>query len=156
MRILGKLSFAFLLYFCLMGLSIAIPAVHASPAGIQLSVRMLAVPQSGSAPTFQPNGTPHQANLSWTASTPVTGVTVAGYNVYRATTAGGESGAAINGTTLITGTSYIDATVVSGSTYFYKVEAQSSTGNQSVPSNEASGTVPQNPSGPTGCNAAMQ
>jgi hypothetical protein len=97
----------------------------------------------------QPNGTPHQTVLSWATSPPVTGVTVSGYNVYKSSTSGGESGTkAINGATLVSGTTYTDASVTPGATAYYVVEAQSSTGNQSVPSNEVSATTPNNPNPP--------
>ncbi len=73
--------------------------------------------------------------LSWTAST-TAGVT---YNVYRGTTSGGE------GTTPyaqgLTGTSYSDTKVTSHTTYYYKVTAINSAGQESVLSNEASATA---------------
>ena len=59
-----------------------------------------------------------QADLSWTAPS----ATVAGYNIYRGTTAGGESTTPINSTP-IAGTSYVDATALPGNTYYYVVKA---------------------------------
>jgi hypothetical protein len=60
------------------------------------------------------------ANLSWTAATG----TVTGYNVYRGTTAGGESTTPINGSPLsASATSYADTTAVGGNTYYYVVKA---------------------------------
>ncbi len=59
-----------------------------------------------------------QAALSWTAAS----ATVAGYNIYRGTTTGGESSTPINSTP-ITGTSYVDATALPGNTYYYVVKA---------------------------------
>src|SRR5262249_47566505 len=53
-------------------------------------------------------------NLSWTAPTGA-----ATYNVYRGTTAGGESTTPL--ATGVTTTSYSDTTAVNGTTYFYKV-----------------------------------
>ena len=47
-----------------------------------------------------------QINLSWTAPSG----TVSGYNVYRGTTPGGESGTPLNGGTLVTTTTYSDTT----------------------------------------------
>jgi fibronectin type 3 domain-containing protein len=74
-----------------------------------------------------------EIDLNWV--TPV-GVTVPSYNVYRATTAGGESATPV--ATATTGTTYADKTVVSGSTYFYIVTAL----NGAVAnSNEASATA---------------
>jgi Abnormal spindle-like microcephaly-assoc'd, ASPM-SPD-2-Hydin len=62
--------------------------------------------------------------LSWNASTS----SVAGYNVYRGTTAGAYS--RIN-SSLDATTSYTDNTVVSGTTYYYAATAVSSTGQES-------------------------
>ena len=49
-----------------------------------------------------------QINLTWTAP----GGTVTGYNVYRGTTPGGESSIPLNGSTLVTTTTYSDATIM--------------------------------------------
>ena len=58
--------------------------------------------------------------MSWTAATG----TITGYNVYRGTTAGGESTTPINSSPLsATATSYADATAVAGNTYYYVVKA---------------------------------
>jgi hypothetical protein len=62
-----------------------------------------------------------QAQLSWTAS-PSTGV--AGYNVYRATSAAGPF-AKVNGS-LVTASSYVDTTVTLGGNYWYRVRAVAS------------------------------
>ena len=98
----------------------------------------------------QPNGTPHQTTLNWTPGTSVTGVTVAGYDVFASATPGGETGTnAINGSTLISGTTYIDTAVTPGAQKCYVVEAKSTAGNLSKPSNEVCGTTPNNPNPPT-------
>ncbi len=58
--------------------------------------------------------------MSWTAATG----SVTGYNVYRGTTAGGESATPINSSPLpASATSYADPTAVGGSTYYYVVKA---------------------------------
>ncbi len=67
-----------------------------------------------------PDGTAHAA-LSWTAST-ATGV--AGYNVYRATAAGGPY-AKVNATPVV-GTSYDDTSATLGADYWYRVRAVAS------------------------------
>ena len=59
------------------------------------------------------------------------------YNVYRGTTAGGESATPL--ATGITGTTYNDTTAVNGVTYYYIVKAVNNTGT-SGPSNEVSAT----------------
>ncbi len=75
-------------------------------------------------------------DLSWTAPSG----TVSGYNIYRGTTAGGESTTPINATP-VTGTTFQDTTVIPSNTYFYVVEAVNTAGS-SVTSNEASATTP--------------
>jgi glycosidase/fibronectin type 3 domain-containing protein len=71
-----------------------------------------------------------QVSLSWTASSGATS-----YNVYRGTTAGGESGTPI--ATGVTGTSYANTGLTNGTTYYYKVAAVNSGGTSGY-SNEAS------------------
>jgi len=73
-----------------------------------------------------------QATLSWSAASGATS-----YNVYRGTTAGGESTTAI--ATGITTTSYTNTGLTNGTTYYYKVAAVNSSGTSSL-SNEASAT----------------
>jgi len=68
--------------------------------------------------------------LSWTGSTGA-----ASYNVYRGTTAGGESTAPI--ATGVTTTTYANTGLTNGTTYYYKVAAVNS-GGTSGQSNEAS------------------
>jgi Abnormal spindle-like microcephaly-assoc'd, ASPM-SPD-2-Hydin/Immunoglobulin domain/Immunoglobulin I-set domain len=78
----------------------------------------------------------HSATLSWTASSS----TVVGYNVYRSTTSG-SFGAPLNGS-LVSGVTYADTTVVSGTTYFYVTTAVDGSGNESVVSNEVQAVIP--------------
>jgi hypothetical protein len=67
----------------------------------------------------------YSVTLSWNPSTS----SVAGYNVYRGTTAGVYS--KLNGSLDAT-TSYVDGTVVSGATYYYAATAVSSSGQESA------------------------
>jgi large repetitive protein len=107
-------------------------------------------PGSGTAPdaptNLQITAATGQITLSWTASAGATN-----YRVFRGTTAGGE-------TILATapGTSFTDTSVVPGTTYFYFVEAVSTTAT-SVPSTEVSATppLPAMPSAPTGLTATF-
>lgn len=75
-----------------------------------------------------------QVSLAWKAS-----ATAATYNVYRGLEAGAESSTPV--ATGITGTSYTDTGVASGTTYFYRVAAVN-TGGISRKSNEVSVTLP--------------
>lgn len=82
-------------------------------------------------------GGSHAVDLAWNASvTPG----VAGYNVYRTTTAG--SGYVKINAALVTGTSYTDTTVSGGQTYFYVTTAVDSGNNESAFSNVAQAAVP--------------
>ena len=117
-----------------------------------LAMMAIAIPaQAQTTPTGLAAGSPaSKVNLAWTASTPVTGVTIAGYDVFRSTTSGGEAGTlALNGSTPITGTTFVDSTGTPGATYFYVISAQSTAGKLSAFSNEATATLPANPNPPT-------
>ena len=82
----------------------------------------------------------HKVTLSWTASTD----TVDGYNVYMAVNAPGtEKAPAVNGSTLITGTTYT-ATVPSPGVYEFVVTSVEN-GAESAHSPEVSATVPPFP-----------
>ena len=73
-----------------------------------------------------------QVALVWSSASGATS-----YNVYRGTSAGGESSTALAGS--LTGTTYTDTSVTNGTTYYYKVAAVDSGGTSGL-SNEASGT----------------
>ncbi len=73
-----------------------------------------------------------QVGLTWTAST---GATT--YNVYRGTSAGGESGTPV--VTGLTSTSYTNTGLTNGTKYFFKVAAVNLSGTSPM-SNEASAT----------------
>jgi Abnormal spindle-like microcephaly-assoc'd, ASPM-SPD-2-Hydin len=79
----------------------------------------------------------HCVDLSWTGSTS-SGVT--GYNIYRGATSSGPY-TQLN-SSLITGTSYTDSSVVAGQTYYYVTTAVNSSGVQSGYSNQAQAQVP--------------
>jgi predicted phage tail protein len=77
--------------------------------------------------------------LAWEA---VPDADVAGYRIYRSTTAGrGHQPVA---PALVTATTYVDANVRRGETYYYTVTAvdRARRANESVPSGEASATLP--------------
>jgi Abnormal spindle-like microcephaly-assoc'd, ASPM-SPD-2-Hydin len=80
----------------------------------------------------------HEVALSWDAprSSPVA---VVGYNVYRS--AGGGTYQLLN-SSLDTQTTYLDTAVQAGATYGYIVASVDSSGTESVPSNEATATIP--------------
>ncbi|HTZ33595.1 MAG TPA: choice-of-anchor D domain-containing protein [Methylomirabilota bacterium] len=79
----------------------------------------------------------HSVALQWQASGS-SGVT--GYYVYRGTSSGGPY-TKLNGST-ISGTSYTDDGVSSGTTYYYVVTALGSDGEESVNSNQVSAAIP--------------
>jgi len=78
----------------------------------------------------------HSVDLSWDPSTS----TVAGYNIYRGTQSGGPY-ARLN-SALLPSTSYSDASVQSGATYFYVTTAVDSSDLESAYSNQARAMIP--------------
>jgi hypothetical protein len=80
----------------------------------------------------------HEVNLSWDspASSPDP---VAGYNIYRAT---GTGSFALINSSPDSALTYVDSTVVSGTTYSYEVMSVDSSGIQSVASNQITVTIP--------------
>jgi fibronectin type 3 domain-containing protein len=78
----------------------------------------------------------HSATLSWTASTSI----VVGYNVYRGTTSGGPY-TKIN-PSLDATTSFTDATVQAGQTYYWVVTGVNSSNAESTYSNQVAATIP--------------
>ena len=79
--------------------------------------------------------TPHSVGLSWNPDAS----TVQGYYVYRGAQTGGPY-AKIS--TLQPGTSYVDASVLSGQTYHYVVTALGTNSQESAYSNEAAAVIP--------------
>jgi fibronectin type 3 domain-containing protein len=82
-----------------------------------------------------------QVTLSWAAPSSNGGSAITGYNVYRGTTAGGESATPVAS---VTGLSFTDTGLTNGTTYYYTVAAVNSAGT-SAHSGEAS-TTPSAPS----------
>ncbi|MBN2508489.1 MAG: HYR domain-containing protein, partial [Verrucomicrobia bacterium] len=91
-----------------------------------------------------------QVNLDWDDHAEPD---VLGYNIYRASTAGGEY-AQLNGA-LLTTSDYVDAGLQSGATYYYVVTAVDSSNNESAPSGIVEAvTVPGPPAPPADLTAS--
>ena len=84
------------------------------------------------------------AQLSWSVPASTGGSPITGYNVYRGTTANGESATPI--ATNVQTSSFADAGLTNGTTYYYTVTAVNAVGT-SPASNEASGTPQATTSG---------
>ena len=118
----------------------------ASVSGTEAASLSIADNCSGSPQTVSLSGAGmHDVILYWNPST-TPGV---GYNVFRGTTSGGESTTPLNsspvaaGCTSTTTCTYTDATVVTGTTYYYTVTAVASNDvTQSANSNQVSAAVP--------------
>jgi hypothetical protein len=94
------------------------PAVESTSSGERSATAIArpAAPGGSLAATAAAGG---NVNVSWSA---VTGV--AGYNVYRRTSAGSyDFSAPLNGATPFSGTTYLDASATNGTTYFYTVRS---------------------------------
>jgi fibronectin type 3 domain-containing protein len=117
---------------------------------VLLSYVLLAFGQTSPCGPHTPTPGVAHVCIAWIA--PTTGPVVSSYNVYRATTAGGESytSPALGNTT---STFYYDATVVDGTTYYYTVLSVGSGGALSSPSSEVS-SLPVSPSNPTSPSAS--
>ena len=105
----------------------------------QLSVLSTAVTNGVAVINLSGTGELVEVNLSWDAPSNSPDP-VAGYNVYRAPDGTG-SYVQLN-SSVVTQTSYLDTTVVSGQAYDYVVESVDSSGNNSSPSNMISVTLP--------------
>ncbi|MFQ6066913.1 MAG: fibronectin type III domain-containing protein, partial [bacterium] len=77
--------------------------------------------------------------LTWTASSPETNVVQ--YNIYRATSSGGQNYASPLANVSAGTTSYTDTATTDGVTYYYVVRAQDNVGNIETNTNEASATA---------------
>jgi glucose/arabinose dehydrogenase len=106
--------------------------------------------QASATPTAPADTTPPAAPTGLTATASSSSVALdwannveadlAGYNVYRSQTSG--SGYSKLNNSLIAGSAYTDATVVTGTTYHYVVRAVDTSGNESGNSAQASAAVP--------------
>jgi hypothetical protein len=116
--------------------------------GLFIAIQVHASPNPGA---VSATGTAHSTTFTWTPASQPTGITVAGYNLYCAPTSGGETAVnPVNGSTLITGTSYVDTSVTAGTTQFCVMTADTTGGaQQSAFSNEVTFTTPSNPNPPT-------
>lgn len=77
----------------------------------------------------------HRVTLTWVASTTTN---VIDYRVYRGTTSTGPYQALTTANILV----YVDTGVMPGVTYYYYVTAIDVNNNESVPSNQVAGTIP--------------
>jgi fibronectin type 3 domain-containing protein len=105
--------------------TLPVPFKTASPVAPSAPQSLAATAGSGS------------VSLTWTPPASNGGSPVTGYDVYRGTSAGGESATPI--ATNLTGTSFTDKSINNGTTYYYTVAAVNAAG-VSPPSGEASAT----------------
>jgi len=114
---------------------------HPTAAGSSNGTISIASNATGSPAAVSLSGTgvatlQHSVALTWGASPS----TVSGYNIYRSTV-NGSSYIKIN-SSLLTGLTYNDASVQSGSTYYYVTRAVDAAGNESSYSNQVSASIP--------------
>ena len=131
----------------------AVNAVGVSPQSGEASAQPQATVPS--APTgLAASGGNNSVMLSWTVPNSDGGSPITGYDVYRGTTAGGESATPV--ATNVALSTFTDSGVVNGTTYYYKVAALNGVG-LSPKSGEAQATPQQAataPSAPQGLTAS--
>lgn len=81
----------------------------------------------------------HSVTVTWQAPSPVGTTSIRGYNVYRGTAPGGPYTPIASG---VATTTYVDALVTSGRTYYYVVTTVDQLGVESKYSDEISAVVP--------------
>jgi fibronectin type 3 domain-containing protein len=108
-------------------------------SGSESAALSLADNATGSPQSVSVSGTgTHDVVLTWMDGS---SSSVVGYYVYRGTASNGEAATPLNATPLV-GTTYADASVTAGATYYYVVKGVDSSGAVQDASNEASATVP--------------
>jgi chitodextrinase len=122
--------------------SFKVSAVNAAGEG-PASGAVSAAPTAATSQPSPPNGLTAgpgngQVMLSWTAPGPG-GAAISGYEIYRGTSPGGESGTPVNAS-LVAGTSYTVTGLTNGTTYYFTVAAVSTAKHQGATSGEASAT----------------
>ncbi|HJZ65235.1 MAG TPA: choice-of-anchor D domain-containing protein [Candidatus Acidoferrum sp.] len=91
---------------------------------------------TGGTTSTPPPASQHTVTLTWNPSSSV----VSGYHIYRGSASGGPY--SLLNSVLYQGTSFVDSNVVNGTQYFYVTTAVDASGVESVFSNEASATIP--------------
>jgi Fibronectin type III domain/Cysteine-rich secretory protein family/Bacterial Ig-like domain (group 3) len=118
----------------------AISAAGASPRSAEVSATPAAVAPPGAPGTLTAKPGIASVTLHWTAPTATNGTKITGYNVYRGTTAGGESAVPVNSTPLPAGTTSYKVTGLHNAVrYVFTVKAINAKG-PGAASNEASAT----------------
>lgn len=92
----------------------------------------------------------HQVLLNWTQST---GSGITGNNVYRGTASGAETLLYSSNTPI---TTYTDAGITNGATYYYKVTAVSAGGESGFSNEIGPLSIPTPPPAPTGLTGTIQ
>jgi len=114
------------------------PTALGSATG-QLSINSTASAGPTTAIGLSGTGVAFEVQLTWNAPAD-TADPVSGYKIYRST--GGSSTYQLMNSSVVTGTSFADATVESGMVYDYIVESVDAAGAVSAPSNSTTVTIP--------------
>ncbi len=113
---------------------VAVTPVHSSA-----SVAVTVTNSSGKSASLPSGFTYHSIDLAWSAPS-TSPVTIAGYNIYRGNTLAGPFGV-LNGSSPLATTSFEDATVEGGTTYYYEVKSVDTQGVESPPAGPVPATT---------------
>jgi IPT/TIG domain len=113
--------------------------VAVTPAHSSGSVGVTVTNSSGQSAALASGFAFHSIDLLWNAPSTST-ITIAGYNVYRGDASTGPF-ALLNGSSPLATTSYIDATVDGGRTYYYEVKSVDNAGVESPPAGPVPATT---------------
>ena len=112
----------------------------ASPASREVSATPAAIAPPGAPGTLTAKAGHAAVALTWTAPAATNGAAVTGYNVYVATTAGGESGTPVNASPLPAGTTTYAVSGLHNAVHYYFIVRAINSKGVGAASNEASAT----------------
>ncbi|HEX3793996.1 MAG TPA: IPT/TIG domain-containing protein [Acidimicrobiales bacterium] len=128
-------------YLCTAGVGYDGPTGLGTPNGVASFAPPTTATVPGAPTGLSGSPTTLSVLLNWTAPASTGGSPVLGYDVYEGSTPGGESSVPINGTTLVSGTSFTANGLNTGTRYYFEVKAINAKGGSSPSSEDAATTA---------------